>query len=366
MYNEIEKEPPARGSFSTWCWIVVQIMVILVGLQVLVVHPSADWVETNFINGTYPLLENGLAGFTSQLSFPAGDAFVILGGLLVLVRIVVWIGRPGKIRARFVRCAIEIAAIGSIYAISFYALWAWCYDRAPVTQRVAFDSTRVNRQTVDDLRVATIGQLNRLAPQAHRSRRHPDLRSLQRSVQLVGQTLGNRHDLLLPATKRSLLDWYLSATGISGYINPYSAEDIEASDVLWFERPDFAAHEWSHTSGFAREDEANYIAVLACIRSSDPVIAYSGWQQVFLYLPQPHLTKKTFVKEVWDDFGAMNARNKAHINVSLSWIQWHFYNGYLKANNVRNGTVSYSGFVNLLLGIPRDDSGLPIANTVRR
>ncbi|MDQ6931121.1 MAG: hypothetical protein M3126_10725, partial [Candidatus Eremiobacteraeota bacterium] len=119
MYNEIEKEPPARGSFSTWCWIVVQIMVILVGLQVLVVHPSADWVETNFINGTYPLLENGLAGFTSQLSFPAGDAFVILGGLLVLVRIVVWIGRPGKIRARFVRCAIEIAAIGSIYAISF-------------------------------------------------------------------------------------------------------------------------------------------------------------------------------------------------------------------------------------------------------
>ena len=341
-------------------------MLILVALQVLVVHPTADWVETNFINGMYPLIENGLAGFTSQIPFPAGDVGVILGVLLVLVRIGVWIRRSGKKRVRLARCLVEIAAIGALYTITFYALWAWCYDRAPVTDRVAFDSTRVNAQSVDDLTVQAIGQLNRLGPLAHRAHRNPDLRSLQRAVQVVGQSLGNRHDLFLPGTKRSLLDWYLSATGISGYINPYSAEDIEASDVLWFERPDFAAHEWSHTSGFAREDEANYIAVLACIRSSDPVIAYSGWQQVFLYLPQPHLTKKTFVKDVWDDFGAMNARNKAHINVSLSWIQWHFYNGYLKANNVKSGTVSYSGFVNLLLGIPRDDRGLPRPNGVQR
>ncbi|MBC5815843.1 MAG: DUF3810 family protein, partial [Candidatus Eremiobacteraeota bacterium] len=329
------KEPPASGSFFFSPWVIIEVMLILLAVQMFVMHPTADWVEVKFINGYYPVLERTLAGATSLVALPVGDAIGILGAVLILWRGIVWWRRPAGKRLSWARFMIEAAAIGALYSVGFYAMWAWCYERAPLTDRVAaFDQTRVNAAAVSNLTVEAIAQLNRLAPIAHRSgHRNPDLRPVAADVQTVAQRLGNTGDLLFPDPKQSLIDWYLSATGIAGYINPYSAEDIEASDVLWFERPDFTAHEWAHTAGFAREDEANYIAVIACLRSKDPVIQYSGWQQVFLYLPQPHITRTTFVKEVWEDFGAMTARNKAHINVSLSAIQWRFYNNYLKANN---------------------------------
>ncbi|MFN2528470.1 MAG: DUF3810 family protein [Candidatus Baltobacteraceae bacterium] len=358
------KEPPVRGSFFFGPWLIIEVMLLLLAVQMFVMHPTADWVEVKFINGYYPVLERALAGATSLVAFPVGDAIGIFGGALLLWRGFVWWRRPAGKRVRWARFVIEAAAIGALYCIGFYAMWAWCYERAPLTDRIAFDQTRVNAAAVGRLTGEAIAQLNRLGPIAHRSgHRDPDLRPVADDVQTVAQRLGNSGELIFSDPKRSLIDWYLSATGIAGYINPYSAEDIEASDVLWFERPDFTAHEWAHTAGFAREDEANYIAVLACLRSKDPVIQYSGWQQVFLYLPQPQLSRTTFVKEVWDDFASMTARNKAHVNLNLSAIQWRFYNNYLKANNVKNGTVSYSGFVNLLIGVARDSKGLPLPRT---
>ena len=355
----LQKEPPARGSFAIWMWILIEAMVVLLALQMLAMHPTADWVEAKFIEGYYPVLESALSGLTARVPFPVGDWIVLLGAALIGIRAVVWIRRLGGRRMRLGRFVLEAAAIASLYTIGFYSLWAWCYERAPVTARVQYDPAAINALAVSDLTAKAVAKLNRLAPIAHRGHRNPDLHGLAEEVRAIAKALGDREDLALPQPKKSVLDWYLTATGIGGYINPYSAEDIEASDVLWFERPDFTAHEWGHTAGFAREDEANYIAALACIRSTDPVVQYSGWQQIFLYLPRPPITNKTFVKEVWEDFAAIRARDTTHINLSLSRFQWHFYNNYLKANHVTNGTVSYSGFINLLLGIPRDAHDLP-------
>ena len=36
------------------------------------------------------------------------------------------------------------------------------------------------------------------------------------------------------------------------------------------ERPFDLAHEWSHDAAYAREDEANYLAIITCLRSADP------------------------------------------------------------------------------------------------
>lgn len=42
-------------------------------------------------------------------------------------------------------------------------------------------------------------------------------------------------------------------------------------------------HELSHLSGYMREDEANFIAFLACLQSDDPEFRYSG-----VYLASVH------------------------------------------------------------------------------
>ena len=43
-----------------------------------------------------------------------------------------------------------------------------------------------------------------------------------------------------------------------------------------YNQPAVLCHELSHLKGFMREDEANYIAYLACMASEDPNIRYSG------------------------------------------------------------------------------------------
>ena len=52
-----------------------------------------------------------------------------------------------------------------------------------------------------------------------------------------------------------------------------------------------AALSTTRTSGattppYAREDEANYLAIVTCLRSHDPAMQYAGWFELFLYLPQ--------------------------------------------------------------------------------
>ena len=63
-------------------------------------------------------------------------------------------------------------------------------------------------------------------------------------------------------------------------VNPFGLEVLANPDLLPFERPFVAAHEWSHLAGYADESEANFVGWLACIRADVPT-QYSGWLYLF-------------------------------------------------------------------------------------
>ncbi len=135
--------------------------------------------------------------------------------------------------------------------------------------------------------------------------------------------------------KPTLADPFMDATGTSGFINPLTLNVQLASDLLWFERPFSLAHEWSHVAAYAREDEANYLAIITCLRSSDAAVQYSGWLELFLYLPPlDHYDKKTFVPLVWRDFAAIRMRNDRRVNLTLAHWSWRTYNAYLKSTTL--------------------------------
>ncbi|MGA9420268.1 MAG: DUF3810 family protein, partial [Candidatus Cybelea sp.] len=155
---------------------------------------------------------------------------------------------------------------------------------------------------------------------------------------------------------------FMQATGTSGFINPLTLNVALASDLLWFERPFDLAHEWSHVAAYAREDEANYLAIVTCLRSTDPAVQYSGWFELFLYLPQKrHYAHGEFVPLVWQDFVALRKRDARHINVILAHWTWRTYNVYLKSNRIASGVENYDEVTRLMLGIPLDAQGLPAA-----
>lgn len=306
-------------------------------------------MESAYVNGFYPGWEHALFAISSRLPWSLGD-IVVLGGIAAIVWRLLrrdWLG--------------ALAVVG-LYASWFEAGWGWNYDRAPIEARTAYDQTRITPRAVEALRAQAILQMNRLAPLAHARANVPlDLDVLHAGWVPVVQAGGDSWEPLTGAPKATVANPFMEATGTSGYINPLALDVHLAGDLLWFERPFALSHEWSHVAGYAREDEANFLAIVNCTRSNNPVVQYSGWLELFLYLPpQARYTRKTFVPDVWQDFAAMRERNRRHINLSLANFSWRTYNAYLKSNHVASGLQNYDEVTRLYVGIPRDAAGLPL------
>ncbi len=337
---------------------------IALGILTLLVPSNAQWVEAVFANGIYPHWEHAIFPLTNAIPWSLGDAAIALGIIALVWRVSIWF-RKGATLALWQRIGlalIEVAGILGLYYFWFEASWGWNYNRAPIETRVQYSRGAVNAHAVDALRKRAIAEINRLAPLAHeRSASGFDLATLHDAWLPVVRAGGDSWSPLTGAPKPTIFDPFMNATGTSGFVNPLTLNVQLASDLLWFERPFSLAHEWSHVAAYAREDEANYIAIVTCTRSSDPVLAYSGWLELFLYLPPlEKYTKKTFAPEVWSDFAALRKRNAERVNARLAHLSWRTYNSYLKSNHIAAGIANYNEVTRLYLGIPLNTSGIPI------
>jgi hypothetical protein len=86
----------------------------------------------------------------------------------------------------------------------------------------------------------------------------------------------------IPA-KRVLLSPALALLGISGIFMPFTGEANVDTTLPEWTLPFVAAHEIAHQRGFAREDEANYLAYASCFRHPDPAARYSAVMEASLY-----------------------------------------------------------------------------------
>ncbi|MBV8373105.1 MAG: DUF3810 family protein [Candidatus Eremiobacteraeota bacterium] len=344
----------------------MRLLVIVLGVVALLWQPNSAWVEHAYVNGVYPGWEHAAASVTNGFPWSLGDLAFAIGIVAIGWRIASFVRNSPRLQlgGALARLAFEIAAVVAAYAIWFEVAWGWNYARAPVESRVAFDAARVTPAAADRLRARAMQQMNALAATAHAHAADPlDLDRLR--------------DAWLPAVRRAGDDWFptvgpakltlanpfMEATGTSGFVNPLTLNTQLAGDVLWFERPFDQAHEWSHVAAYAREDEANYLAIVTCMRSPDPVLRYSGWFELFLYLPQKRrYARHEFSPLVWQDFAAMRRRDAHHINVLLAHWTWRTYNVYLKSNRIASGIENYNEVTRLILGVPLDAQGLPEAN----
>jgi hypothetical protein len=296
---------------------------------------------------------------TLALPWSLGDVVVLAGVAAIVVLLV------HAVRERSMAPLVPIVAIAGVYLFWFEASWGWNYDRAPIESRVAYSAERINPQALRSIRARAIAEVNRLAPLAHARAREPlDVQALQKAWLPVVHAGGDTWNPRVGEPEPTLADPFMNASGTSGFVNPLSLTVQLASDLLWFERPFALAHEWSHLAAFAREDEANYLAILTCTRASDPVLQYSGWLELLLYLPAPkHYPRSAFSPLVWSDFAAMRRRDARHVDLVLARFSWRTYNVYLKSNHIASGTQNYGEVARLYLGVPLDREGLPQARS---
>ena len=192
----------------------------------------------------------------------------------------------------------------------------------------------------------------------------------------VMQHLGKTYDQLdgyYPRPKAMFFSDLMCQMYMCGYYFPFSME-ANYNDVMYImEKPATMCHELAHIRGYIYEDEANFIAFLACVESDDATFQYAGYLSVLNYVAND--LYKTRLADPESYAAAREAVHPLQIlqqvqedNIFVTQDQWNRINGKavvdtetvdsvsdtltdasLKMNGVSDGMVSYNRVVELLL-----------------
>jgi len=170
--------------------------------------------------------------------------------------------------------------------------------------------------------------------------------------------------------KRTLLGPYFRWTGVDGMVDPFALEVLANPDLLPWERPFVAAHEWAHLAGFADESEASFVGWLASVRG-DEAAQYSAW--LYLYWEVSgnlgDRDRGQLYAVVADgprrDIAAIVERLRRGQFPLLKNASWAVYDQYLRANRVEEGIRSYGEVVTLILRTRFEEGYRPVRRAVR-
>lgn len=188
--------------------------------------------------------------------------------------------------------------------------------------------------------------------------------------------LGGSYDQLdgyYPRPKALLSSDFMCQQYMCGYYFPFSME-ANYNDVMYLPNlPSTMCHELAHLRGYIYEDEANFIAYLACVESDDEFFQYSGYLSVLVYLyndlyrarqadlegytkAAAEIHPITVTEQVWEDSIFVTDEEWERINGKalidtevVDQASDVFIDTNLKVNGVSDGSISYSRVVRLLL-----------------
>ena len=331
---------------------------------------QAEGIERWFSIGLYPAIQHIVTPVSNVLPFALLDVLsaAALAGVVIVLR------RAGRAAWRTRRLLPIFRALGHLAAgsafvyLAFLLLWGFNYRRVPMTERLLVQPGAPSSGAVVMLGLEAVAGLNALHPEAHRRGwREPPWQdeALRRSFAAVQRALSDAPLAEPGRLKGTMFGPYFRWTSIDAMINPFGLEVLANPDLLSFERPFVAAHEWSHLAGYADEAEASFVGWLTCM-SADTPAQYSGW--LFLY-------GQISAEVSGDDRArlgeALAAGPRADVEAivdrlrrgQLPWLRtagWRLYDEYLKANRVEEGVRSYGAAVTLILRARVEQGRMPV------
>jgi len=326
-----------------------------------------DWIEDVYANQGFAALNRAFVPITNAVPVSVGDVEVIVA---IVVLIVAWVGSLSAVphwqRGRAaLRMAVHTLGWIAFLVVAFELVWGLNYRRPTVSQRIVYEASSVTDDAVAAYSERIVDTLNRDVGPAHAEKKL-DHQKLAFAFLPVVARLGDDWNVQLTEPKATLLQSYYDAAGIGGQYSPFSFETLLNTSFLPFEEPRALAHEWAHAAGFTDEGDANYIGTVACLRSDDPLIQYSGAFWTYDDLPEAQRVRLKLDPRVLADFKASRARFARHYIPLIFSFQWHLYDGYLRSSGVRGGVASYGFFLRMLVGSQYDAQGLPLVKRMQR
>ncbi len=346
--------------------------VILSGLGFLVMRMAAavPGFADRYYESVYVRLENTIARLSGLFPFSlveAGLYIAILLLLFFLCRLIFRIirhkdGRKGI----FYHTAHFISGLVLFAGILFF-LYAFCcgtnYRKTSFADMAGIPLDLYTPQELLDTCVYLTQELIDLEPAIAREEDGTMLLSKDAKTYAhdVMANLGQTYPFLsgyYPNPKGLMVSRILSVQSLSGVYSPFTIEANYNNEMTDYNIPFTMCHELSHLKGFMQEEEANFIAYLACEQSDLPEYRYSGlmlgwtyctnelynlnkdiYYQLRAYLPSGVEADLKANTEFWDRFE----------DKTISDVHEKLNDAYLKGNGQTHGVASYDMVTGLIV-----------------
>lgn len=328
-------------------------------------HPAA--VEYLYSRGLYPKLAGAVGTYFNLFPFSCAELLLYCGLIFCAFILVLAVRLALKRRRRALLrlCASVLCTASALYFV-FTAVWGLNYDRLPLEQNLGY---RTGNPTVSELEAVMEQEtdaVNSLCGSVSYSGDHSvypgGFSKISAGVNAGYTALSDEGPVQRalfgknrPHPKGILASKLMSYTGIEGIFIPFTFEANVDTASPTFVLPFDAAHESAHFKGFAREQEANFIAYLADSANPDPYFRYSAHMEAYIYVSNAlystdnaawqKLAKRLDPRAV-GDLEFYNDYVSAHQS-RASDVSNKINDSYLKSQGQR-GVVTYDMFVTIL------------------
>ena len=260
---------------------------------------------------------------------------------------------------------VRCAAVFGVFMFVFTFTLGVCYGKTPVNEKMDFERRLLGSGDLVSAFDILKRELNGLA--GNIAYINPDKSTkmpygLDEMNKKLGEAYKNMlevHDLF-PAinsnVKPVIYSVGLSKMHITGVYAFFTGEANINIDFPDYCLPFVAAHEMAHLMGTAREDEANFVAFLVCLHSSDDYIRYSGFVNMMEYVGNAlyQADKDEYFKSmaevpsvVKDEMDAYARFFDKYRNTKISKVARAVNDNYLKTQGQEQGQKSYGLVVDL-------------------
>lgn len=335
-------------------------------LQLGVAFP--EWTESCYSRSVYPWIQAGLVAVSGWLPCSLGELLLAFGAswaLVAMARLLrrIWL-QPRRALPILLQGLATGLAVSSVLVGIFLVLWGWNHARLPLARHLELPVKAVERAALVRVAERLAGDCNRLRPVGLDPLLWPAewsdwvAEAYEVSARELPTLAGPR-----PPLRRAWLSPVLTWSSVTGIYSPFTGEahvNAEPPGVLMLA---VACHEVAHLRGYAREDEANFLAYWVAVHSPQPALAYSGtlfalrellFQLWLVDSAGRSAVFQSLAPEVLADLAAIDAfwqRRPPTVTKVLTVVAQKTNDSYLKAAGHADGVRSYGRMTDLLVAL---------------
>lgn len=325
-------------------------------------HALMVWASERLVRPVH----RALAVLNDHLPLSVAELLIGLAVIAVLIYIIytiIKLIRCGGRLKRLYAAVINLLAAGLAVYAGFCMLWGVYYygDDFMTRSGLKNDNISVEQlETVTEYFAALVNEYSSQVPRDADGNYVADRDAiLHRSNEVYASVEETLPCLSGPAVRAKGVHFsrVMSYTDFTGFFFPFTAEANVNTDFPGALFASTIAHELSHQRGVAREQEANFTAVLACLEYGNADYCYSAcllaythlgnalasadpgaWQEVYRGLSDGVLADLAASREYWAQF-----------ETPVQSVSNTVYEGFLQSYDQKLGMRSYGACVDLLV-----------------